>query len=74
MNTRAAFKQSREIYPNMSPTRVSGFTFIDDGKSIIITGHEESVAVIVHNDTDLHRLMAMCKIALEHRGKKTQNE
>lgn len=64
MNKKDAFKQAKKIFPELSPTRASGFTLTEDGKGVIIAGHEQPVMMILHNRTDIYRLMGMCQIAL----------
>jgi hypothetical protein len=70
MNKREAFKQAKEMYPNLKPTTASGFTLTDDGKGVIVVGHDEDIMVVLHNNTDIYRLMSMCQLAIENREEK----
>jgi hypothetical protein len=70
MNKREAFRQAKRVYPQLEPTRASGFTLTDDGKGVIIAGHEQPVVMVLHNRTDIYRLMGMCQAALNN-GKAT---
>jgi len=69
MNKREAFKQAKAIYPGLKPTRASGFTLTEDGKGVVVAGHDEDVVVVLDNETDIYRLMNMCQIAIENRKK-----
>lgn len=64
MNKREAFKQAKKVYPELEPTRVSGFTLTEDKKGVIIAGYEQPVVMVLHNRTDIYRLMGMCQAAL----------
>jgi hypothetical protein len=70
MNKREAFKQAKAIYPGLKPSRVSGFTLTNDGQGVIVAGYEEDVMLVLHNETDIYRLMNMCQLAIERRKKK----
>jgi len=70
MNKREAFKQAKAIYPGLKPTRASGFTLTQDGQGVIVAGYDEDVVMVLHNETDIYRLMNMCQLAIERRKKK----
>lgn len=69
MNKREAFKQTKAIYPNLKPTRASGFALTQNKQGIIITGYDENVAVILHNTTDIYKLMDICQLTTERKKK-----
>ena len=70
MNKLEAFKQAKAIYPGLKPTRASGFTLTQDGQGVIVAGYDEDVVMVLHNETDIYRLMNMCQLAIERRKKK----
>jgi hypothetical protein len=65
MNKREAFKNAREMYKGLKPSRVSGFTLTSDGKGVVVAGFEEPVMMVLHHETDIYRLMSMCQLALK---------
>lgn len=69
MNKREAFKNAKEIFPSLAPTRAGGFTLSDDGKCVIVACHDEKVSLVLYNETDLYRLLSFCQMALNAREK-----
>jgi hypothetical protein len=65
VNKREAFKDAKAKFPELKPTRASGFTLTEDGKGVLIAGYEEHVVTVIHNETDLYRLRSMCDLALK---------
>jgi hypothetical protein len=64
MNKCDAFKSAEKTFPTCKPSRICGMTLSEDGKAVFIAGHEEDVVFVLHNKTDLHRVMSMCHMAL----------
>lgn len=67
MNKQEAFRQAKAIYPGLKPSRASSVTLTNDGQGVIIAGHDEAVMMVLHNATDIQRLMSMCQLAIEQR-------
>ena len=72
MNKREAFKNAKEVFPGLKPTRAGGFVLSDDGKGVIVACHDEKVSLVLHNETDISRLLSCCQMALKARENASQ--
>jgi hypothetical protein len=63
MDSKAALKKAKKLYPGLKPTQVSGFAVVED--CVIITGHEEDVAVILFHMDDIYRCHGACQILID---------
>lgn len=60
-------KEANKVFPTLSPTRAAGFTFLNNGKTIIIACMDEPISVVIDKELDLHSLIMVCEMALKAR-------
>lgn len=62
-------KEAEKVFPTLSPTTVSGFTFLDNGKTVIMACMDEPISVVIDKELDLQSLIMVCEMALKARKK-----
>jgi hypothetical protein len=56
----------------LAPTRMSAVTGIECNRSVVLFGHDQPTALVLHNETDLRRVWSAVTTALALRNERKE--